>query len=121
MRNLKQLLTMMIRNLEMEPSLVADIVDPEGTVKLMTDALDMYCDNLVANTSHKIVIPSAVDHELEAVITTAILETNPHLKDRFYLTFEREPGELYEVNIKIHKSIMQEHLELVTSGSRLCH
>jgi hypothetical protein len=101
--------------------LVADIVDPESTIKLMTDALDMYCDQLVASTSEQITISAAIDHQLEAVITTAILETNPHLKDRFYLTFEREPGELYNVNIKVLKSPLQQHLELVTAGSHLCH
>ena len=111
---------MMIRNLEMEPSLVADIVDPEGTVKLMTDALDLYCDKFISRARHQIVVPASVDHDLEAVITTTLLETNPHLKDRFYLTFEREPGDVYAVNIKIHKSALQQHLELVSS-SHLWH
>jgi hypothetical protein len=47
---------MMIRNLEMEPSLAADIVDPEGTVKLLTDALDMYLRQpRCAMSLHKIV------------------------------------------------------------------
>lgn len=108
--------TMMIRNLELEPSLVADIVDPEGTVKLMTDAIDMYCDH-VANP----IAASTVDRQLEAIITTAILEINPHLKDRFYMTIDRQPGPMHEIDIKICKSLLQQHLEEVTTGARQCH
>ena len=105
----------------MEPSLVADIPDPESTIKLMTDTIDLYCDKLFASLNQRISSPEFINHELELVITTAILEVNPHLKDAFYLTFDREPGDVYAVNIKICKSVVQEHLEIVTAGSRLCH
>jgi len=110
----------MIRNLEMEPSLVNDIVDPEATINLMTNALDMYCDRLVSDTARRIVHPSMVEYELEAVITEAILDANPHLKNKFVLEFTQGSVSTFDLSIKIKKSVMQEHLELI-SGSVLCH
>jgi hypothetical protein len=114
----KRVNAMMIKNLEMEPSIAADIVDVEGTIELMTNALDIFCDHVTSNFEQKIYVPASLDHELEAVITTTILERNPHLKDRFYLTFEREPGDVYEVNIRICKTPLQEHLESMSGSSR---
>lgn len=110
----------MIRNLEMEPDLVCDIVDVEETVNLMTNALDMYCDRLISNTRHSIIVPETIEMELEGVITTTLLEINPHLKDKFRVLFTREEGDLYAVSIQINKTITQQHLEQM-SGSMLCH
>jgi hypothetical protein len=105
----------------MQPELVCDIVDVEETVNLMTNALDMYCDKLIGNTKNYIIHPETIEMELEAVITTTLLENNPHLKDKFKVTFSREEGEHYALSISIHKSVVQQHLEDVTMGSRLCH
>lgn len=110
----------MIRNLEMQPDLVGDIVDVEETVNLMTNALDTYCDRLISNTRRTIVAPETIDMEIESVIATTLLEGNPHLKDKFNVEITREDGEIYAVSIRINKSVTQQHLEQM-SGSMLCH
>lgn len=110
----------MIRNLEMQPDLVCDIVDVDETINLMTNALDMYCDRLVSNTRNFIIHPTTIDMELEAVISTALLEGNPHLRDKFKVVITHEEGEHYAVFITVEKSTEQLHLEQM-SGSMLCH
>lgn len=110
----------MIRNLELERALANDIVDPEATINLMTTTLDLYCDHLIADTRKHIVHPDTVEMQMEAVITEAILDSNPHLRDKFDIEFTREYVSPYALSIKIKKSPVQEHLELV-SGSMLCH
>ena len=110
----------MIRNLEMDSALVGDIADPEATMNLMTNALDLYCDRLISGTKQRVIHPDMVDYELEAVITEAILDANPHLRDKFEFEFSHEEGSSYNVSINIRKSTVQQHMESV-SGSILCH
>ncbi len=110
----------MIRNLELERALANDIVDPEATINLMTTTLDLYCDRLISDTRQQIVHPDMIEMQMEAVITEAILDANPHLLDKFDVEFTRENESPYSMSIKIKKSVVQEHLELV-SGSMLCH
>lgn len=110
----------MIRNLEFEQDLASDIVDIEETVNLMTNALDMYCDRLISGTRRRILAPETVDMEIEDVITTTMLENNPHLKDKFQVLITRDEGAIYSVSIQINKTAVQQHLEQV-SGSMLSH
>lgn len=110
----------MIRNLNVVPELAADIVNVEETITLMTNALDLYCDQLIADTRHRIIAPKLIEEALTAVIGKAIEEGNPHLKDKFYIHITREDGDNYMLNIEVQKSPIQQHLELI-SGSMLCH
>lgn len=110
----------MIHNLDMEPSLVGDVIDPDECVNVMTSALDLYCDRVAADPAYRRMTKEKLEEQLESVITEAILQTNPHLRDKFNMEFDREEGTTYRVSVRILKTAAQTHLEAV-STSKLCH